>query len=657
MLLFDQLRKGDAPLRHIALGVLVGLAILGAGLWFVQILYGPRYTGRWQHQAFRSVRLPAPRGLILDRNGLPLADNRPAYQVSIYLEELRDAFHHRYTNDLVPRFRLEHAGRGPARTERLALQRQARYLVVSNLAASVGHHLGLSSLPTLEQLQLHYEKRLALPFPIATNLAPAQVARFQESLASSPALELEILPTRFYPYDKTAAHVLGYLQRTHGADVDDTSTFFNYRLTDYKGVVGIEAAFDDALRGRAGAKSVLVNSLGYRQAESITAPAEPGHNVILTLDLPIQRACELALRARDPMDRAAAVVLDVHSGDLLALASNPSLDPNDFIPGISADDWAALNDPEVRPLINRATGAIYPPGSILKIIVALGALDAGVLDPSITITNPGFVQVGKSAAPIHDTAPPGDYDFRRAFMRSSNTYFIHVGLRLGLERLLDIGQRLHLGEPSDLPTFQNQRGFFPTLDWIRSRRQQGEPWTDGQTALLCIGQGPVAVTPLQMAVMTAAIANGGRVLWPRLAQRLEAQHPAINPESTTQFPARLRSQLGIDPRHLLVIRDAMRADVEEEEGTGWRAAVPGLSVCGKTGTAEVKRGQLLLNKITWFVSFAPFDNPRYAVVVMVEGGASGGRTCAPIAQQIYRAIQRREAAPPTTNRAVLNAHS
>jgi penicillin-binding protein 2 len=272
--------------------------------------------------------------------------------------------------------------------------------------------------------------------------------------------------------------------------------------------------------------------------------------------------------------------------------------------------------------------------------VALAGLEAGTINPSVTITNPGFIRVGNR--PIRDTAPPGVYNFQLAFIKSCNTYFIHYGLEMGVDKILSMGRRFHLGESVELPTLQNVRGFFPNREWIQRQRGRGDPWTDGDTANLSIGQGAIAVTPLQMAVMTAAVANGGKVLYPRIVQRIEPQEPAGDEDTAQVFPNRVRNELGVKPANLALIRDAMRGDVEDE-GSGWRAAVAGMQVCGKTGTAEVKRGGMLVDKITWFVSFAPYENPRYVVVVMVQSGASGGGTCAPIAQQIYRAIKEREA--------------
>jgi penicillin-binding protein 2 len=339
------------------------------------------------------------------------------------------------------------------------------------------------------------------------------------------------------------------------------------------------------------------------------------------------------LRVFGPATRGAAVVLDTSNGDILALASSPPFNPNSYIPRLSRAEADRIADLQAEK--NRATQENYAAGSIFKPIVGLACLEAG-LNPNSTIYSPGYIYVGKKR--FGDLAPPGIYDFRRALKASCNTYFISNGLHVaGIANIVRLSQRFHLGERTGLPTRQEVSGIFPSQKQIRSG------WFDGDTANLCIGQGQMAVTPLQMAVVSAAIANGGKVFRPRLVDRIEPLDVTLGSE-TNYFPrAEVRDELGVQPRNLEVLRAAMRADVEDSDGTGVKAAVPGMNICGKTGTAQVKDAQgALVDHITWFMSFAPYEKPRYAVVAMVEGGNSGGGTCAPIVRQIYTAIQERE---------------
>jgi len=386
---------------------------------------------------------------------------------------------------------------------------------------------------------------------------------------------------------------------------------------------------------------VLVNNLGYRQSVNVLSPSEPGHNVVLTLDMDIEQAAVQSLERQQGTDvRAAVVVMDVRTGDVLAMVSSPAINPD-----YAANDPKYLADPQLHPQINRATQENYAPGSIFKPIIGLAALEDG-LDPDAMVDNPGYVYVGRRH--IKDLAPPGQYNLRRAIIFSSNTYFITIGLRAGIENLVRMAGKFHFGESTRLPTRQETAGIFPSLTEVNR-----SGWRDGDSANICIGQGQMAVTPIQMAVAYAAIANGGTVLWPRLVERVEPQDPTSS-EAPTVFPSGVvRDELGVHPRNLKILRDAMLA--ETQEGTGQAAQVAGLQICGKTGTAQVMNSQNQeVDRTTWFASFAPYENPRYAVVVMMEGRTFWGATCASIAHDIYEEILRRENADSTKTLAEAN---
>jgi len=405
MLIIDQLKRSDQPLRVLALGILGGMGVLLLGLWYLQVVSSHRYVETLMIQSFRTVRIPAIRGKILDRNDQALAECRPSYNITLYLDELSKQYQQEFQR-LRPKEKV-------SRPVLDAVARQARYHVVSNAVQQLSQTLRQPLWLNADRFHKHYDQRLALPLTILENLSPTQIALFQEQPQRPPGFDLEVQPLRFYPHGTTAAHLLGYLRREE-AVVADEDGLFNYRLPDFRGVIGVEAVFDADLRGKAGVKSVLVNYLGYRQSEQIWSPAEAGQNLVLTIDARVQEATEAALHTAGARLRGAAVVLDPNNGDLLALASSPAYNPNDFIPRIGYQQWEQLNDPEWNPTLNRATYGSYAPGSIFKIIVALAALNANVLDPNETFMSPGFYQLGREQK--GDTAPAGPYQFQRAFL-------------------------------------------------------------------------------------------------------------------------------------------------------------------------------------------------------------------------------------------------
>ncbi len=664
MLIFDQLRKDDRSLRILATGLLVGMLVLLAGLWNVQIVSARKYEDNLRNQSFRSVRVPGVRGKIYDRNGLVLAENGPRYDINLYLEELPPYFAFEYTNRVLPEFRRNNppppatnqpsswlsglfgkkekaVARLPGAT-RDKLQAEARYRVASNILFQASSFLQAPQQLDQARFQKHYSSSLFVPFPLMMNLQPKQIARFVELAAEFPGVELEVQPVRAYPHGQTAAHLLGFVQRKDNFDDEDIN--YRYVLRDFTGKSGIEAAFDDELRGQPGVKSLLVNNLGYRQREDVLSPSEPGDNVFLTLDLQLQLATERALASAMANVQGAAVVVDVRNGDILAMASLPSFDPSIYITGASSNEWARMNNEDLKPQFNRATQGSYNPGSIFKILTSIACLESGLditekfrVQPNPKRPGRGGYYVGDRL--IGDTAAPGDYDFEKAFIKSSNSYFIHHGMRAGFRKMVEVGERFSLGERTQIMHRQEVGGTFP-------RRADERQWNRGSLANMCIGQ-EITVTPIQMAMVTAAIANGGKVFWPRLIAKTQSPENFGLDAGATRYPSKVRSDANIRPEHLRLIHQAMLADVEstagdeDGEGTGKAARIPGFHIGGKTGTAEIKApGQK--DQTTWFTSFAPVESPRYAVVVMVESGGSGGGTCAPVAKKIYEAIIKRE---------------
>jgi penicillin-binding protein 2 len=635
MFFFSSLKSSDQRLRVVVNVMGAGLLVLLAGLWFVQIVCASRFEHNSREQSLKRVGIPAIRGRILDRNEKVLANNRAHYNAILYLEDLQGQFGEAYS-------RLTSAASR-------ALQLEADCQVVSNITFQVGAKLQEPRLLNTNAFLRHYGNYPYVPFEIVPDLDSNQLAEFAEQLSGEPELELETQPVRSYPNGSLAAHVLGYVQRG-GPEAEPIS----YTLPDYQGRTGVERVFDSTLRGHAGVKLVLVNSLNYRQREDIETPNEQGGDVYLTLDLGLQRAAEQALAEAQAKVRGAVVVMDVRNGDILAMASAPAFDPNSFVAGLTQSEVEALNDPKYTPQVNRAVSGAYPPGSTFKIITGLACLESG-LDPTEVFDSPGEWRASPRSRPIGDLAGPGKFDFERAFYRSSNTYFINYGMKAGLRKILDVARRFHLGEKTRFPIGPEVAGNVPLPE------EAGVSMHLSSTPDVCIGQ-EITTTPLQMAGMIGAIANGGKIYWPRLVTR---SYSAETGQIKELFaPGRLRDIVQIDPRHLEIIRRAMLDDTErapDSVGLGGTAYtmfnhdgkpyLPNFRVAGKTGTAEVKSSSVNSPRhITWFTSYGPYESPRYAVVVMVEDGQFGGPTCAPVARKIYEAIIKEEQAhaPGTT---------
>jgi penicillin-binding protein 2 len=651
MFFFPILKQDDRRLRVIVNVMGAGLLVLLAGLWVVQIVCASRFEHNSKMQSLKRVGIPAVRGRILDRNENVLAGNRPQYNAILYLEDLQGQFIRAYTN-LAKVYGQQHPlavqknGRVRLTSQTSwQLQLEADCQVVSNITFQVGDSLEDRRILNTNAFLRHYTNHPYVPFEIVPDLAPMQRARFAEQLSGQPELELETQPVRDYPKGSLAAHVLGYVQRG-GADAEQIS----YTRPDYEGRTGVERVFDSRLRGRPGVKLVLVNSLNYRQREDIETPNEQGGDVYLTIDLELQRVAEQALAEAQAKVRGAVVVMDVRNGDILAMASAPAYDPNNFVAGLTPDEVATLNDPKNTPQLNRAISGAYPPGSTFKIITAIACLETG-LDPNEIYDSPGFYQSAPNARPIKDTAGSGKFDFLHAFFRSSNTYFIANGVKAGLPKIFAVARRFHLGEKTDFVIRPEVSGNIPPPE---DAETSGHRYSVPD---VCIGQ-EITTTPLQMAGMICAIANGGKIFWPRLVSR--AYSTETGQDEQLFAPGRLRDTVKIDPRHLELIRRAMLADTEhaaeattgpDGPGSAYKAfhspsgqpLLTNFQVAGKTGTAELKStSPNSPRRITWFDSYGPYENPRYAVIVMVEDGQFGGPTCGPVAQRIYEAIIKME---------------
>jgi penicillin-binding protein 2 len=471
------------------------------------------------------------------------------------------------------------------------------------------------------------------PVRLASDLSFDQLARVESHLYALPGVITDVRPRRHYVGADLAAHLLGTIGEIR-KDQLATRDYAGYQQGEVIGQSGVESLLEPQLRGKAGGRNVVVNVAGRVVEVLDEVPAIPGGSVRLTLDLDLQQAAEeafLPAAVGEPGKLGAAVAIDVRTGEVLALVSKPSFDPNDFAGGVDSATWRRLTGDEWRPLQNRAISGQYPPGSAYKPIVAAAVLAERVASPQERIFCPGHFTLGRRTYRCWKKEGHGAVDLRDALKKSCDVYFYTMGLRLGIDRIARYAEAFGLGRRTGIPLAQEKPGLVPTSDW--KLRRFGEKWMGGETVSASIGQGYNLATPLQMAVVYAALANGGRVPAPRLVLDGEAGAP----EAGERIP--------VAEEDLARIREALAAVVEEPGGTGGRARVPGVRVGGKTGTAQVVRLEhtedleeheipIRYRDHAWFVSFAPVEAPEIAVSVLAEHGGHGGSAAAPIAQKI-----------------------
>ncbi|MEM6455264.1 MAG: penicillin-binding protein 2 [Acidobacteriota bacterium] len=578
------------------------LIVLIAGYWRVQVMDGAGYREQAENNRLRKLTIRSPRGLIFDRDGRLLAENVPRYNL---------------------RFDRQ-AARGDARARSVAYAAGVLGAPVEEIKAAVDGHRGVR------------------PLALAEDLSLPQVAQLSVRHLEHPAFEIETEHRRLYRYAHQTAHLLGYLGEIGAREL--AASDGAYRAGDVIGKKGIERLFDAQLRGATGEQVVVVDSRGRRLENFRRDDPEPGRSLRLTLDLALQQAAVEALG-----DRAGAVVAMRPDGALLALVSQPAFNPNLFAHGISAADWQALLDHPRDPLQNRTIQNAYPPGSIFKIIMAMAGLDHLGVDPEERVFCRGYSVIYNHRYRCWKAAGHGSVNLREAMKGSCNVYFQQLGQRLGIDAIADYARRFGLGVHTGIALANERPGLVPDDRWSREKR--GTRWFPGETISVAIGQGPILVTPIQMATLMAAIAVDGRRPTPRLVAAVGApgSDPTVPPaggDGISGDPIHTTPPLPIAPRDFARVRDALWAVVNEDGGTARKAQVEGLDVAGKTGTAQVVR-QITWTKNedlapevrdhAWFAAFAPVDDPQLVVVVFVENGGGGSTSAAPVAGTVYRA--------------------
>lgn len=565
--------------------IALACSFLGVVLWRVQVLGATEYTHRQDRQSIRRVRIPGIRGRFLDRNGVCLAENRPSYCMAIYVEELRQPG--AWTNTVNK---------------------------VENVVAELGEVLEMDRQVTQWDIKNHILRRRPLPFLAWRDLPPEALARWAECGTAFPGVDIYVEPVRRYPQGRLAAHVLGYVGRLSW-DPDPDDPYRTFYLSEMEGKYGMETNRNAVLAGSAGGRLIRVDALGYKHEEEGYREPGMGQDVVLTLDVRVQRLAEQALEG----ERGAVVVLNPRNGDVLAMASNPAFDPNTFY-----RDYADLVRDSEQPLLNRAISEWYPPGSTFKPLVAVAALENGRASPDQVFECPGYFKLGRMVMRCWRRSGHGRLAMRKALEQSCNAYFCQLGLQAGYECIYHMAAAVGFGRRTGIELGAELPGLLPDNEW--KVKKFGDAWRAGDTCNVSIGQGPILVTPLQMAVFAATLANGGHVYRPRLTRR--GGRAAVGD---------LVNDMRWSPETLQTVRGGMHDVVQAERGTGKRARIPGVEMAGKTGSAEYGP-RSNRKKYAWMILFAPFERPRYAAALVIEDGISGGITAAPRLRRMMEVI-------------------
>ncbi len=579
--------------------VVVSFVCLWMRVWYLQILKGEDFMGRSEENRIRKVSLPAYRGTIKDRNGETLVNVRPSFNLYVTPEDAKD--------------------------------------LPNSLAF-------LSAKFEIDGDKLKEDISQSRPFKnvlIKRDISRQEVAYVEENKMRLPGIHIKVEPLRSYVYKDLAAHILGYLGEVSKEKLKN-SAYSKYALGDMIGRNGLEDIYEFNLKGEKGFKEVEVDVSGRELKTLRKLPPESGDSLVLTLDVRVQKKLEEwmdEISKEDPVE-GSVVVMKVQTGEIIAMVSKPSFDPNLFAAGISRTKWNGLLRDGKHPLQNRAIDGQYPPGSTYKLVTAYAALAENLIDPESTIFCPGHFRLGRGRYRCWKKRGHGAVNLHDALVQSCDVYFYTLGYRLGVDNLAKYAKKLGLGARTGVRLNGEKPGLVPSIQWKKKARNK--PWFPGETISASIGQGYNLVTPLQNASMVSTVANGGLLVKPYLVKKTEDSEGKVIQEF---FPEIVRN-VEFDPEILKHLKEGLRGVVNEPRGTGRRARLKNIVVSGKTGTAQVVRMKdsdkinpedetpYLFRDHAWFVAFAPYEKPEVAVSVIIEHGGHGGATAAPIARKV-----------------------
>ncbi len=580
--------------------LLLAFFSLTARLAYLQLKQGSYFAEVSEHNRIRLQDIPPTRGMIFDRNGVLLVDNQPSFDLSLIREDVEEM---------------------PA--------------LLSNLETL----LDLPSSHVREKLSKFRTSPPFVPITIKPDLTRQELARVETYKFENPGLYISTEPRRYYLFPELSVHLIGYTGQVSERQLS-TGHLKGVKMGDRVGQYGVEQSWQSVLAGRRGGRQVEVDATGRRLNVIQEIPAQPGHNLILTIDARLQRAAEEAMG-----DKAGAVVaLDPKTGQVLAMVSSPSFDQTKFIRGISSKEWNLLSNDPLHPLENRALSGQYPPGSTYKIVTAIAGLMENVITPETTFFCPGHYHFGGRDYRCWKKSGHGTLNVHRALVESCDVFFYRVGQKLGVDRLAKYARALGLGTPTGIGLHPERPGLVPTSKWKKNRF--GVPWQEGETLSVSIGQGFNLVTPLQLANLVATAVNGGTLLRPQAVLRVEKADGSV----VSEFKPTVRPNLKLNSSVLGIVKKALSGVVNEDRGTARNSRLENVIVGGKTGTAQVitlekYKGVKNIEEIpykyrdhAWFVAFAPVDDPQIVVSVIAEHAGHGGSQAAPVAKHVLEAF-------------------
>jgi penicillin-binding protein 2 len=585
----------ESKQRILALSFVVGIVFLFLviRLWHLQILNTDDYQAMSENNRLRFVPVAASRGAILDRTGKVLVSNRPSFSLAVIPQEVKD--------------------------------KEALLTLLSNL-------LGLDRADMAERWKKNKGRAKYYPIVLASNITRDHVEIVEENRLRLPGIEIEMKPVREYTSEQLAAHLLGYIGEVSEKELNSTE-FEEYNPGDYIGKNGIERALEKELHGGDGGRQLEVDARGRVLRTISESYPTVGNSVVLTIDAAVQKQAERAFG-----DQAgAAVVMDVTNGELLAFVSNPGFDPSLFSGKLPADVWQGYLDDKRHPLENKALSGQYPPGSTFKMITALAGLQNNIINESTSINCSGSYDLGTSTFKCWNKKGHGATNLHKSLRESCDVFFYQLGEKLGVDKIAAAAQAFKLGTPLGVELLNERSGLIPTSEWKQKRF--GKRWYHGETLPVAIGQGAVLLTPIQMASMTATIANEGTIYRPHLVKRIVDADGKTLRETKTE----IIGTASFSKESFRLVKQGMLAVVNEPGGTGAMARLYDVKVAGKTGTSQAVKMRDSKMSTSYqfrdhalFVAFAPFEKPEVAVAVVVEHGEHGGTAAAQIAARILR---------------------